>query len=194
MSEPSSVICPACHNNFAISLFGRTDELICPACGKLITIKKDTEVLVRMGDKTKQKLSFDFELENSPVLISKVKSDLASRGEMDLLEKFYAIEELINYYLESNAMREEDKVALAVIASKMQIELGPAVKDYLNKRGGGLPLPVHLGYAVLSEIKERQGLYEEAINLCQRAYSEGWSGDWLDRIHRCRKTSFFQKD
>lgn len=194
MSNESFITCPKCKNRYDLALFDRKDEIICPLCGYLIVLKRDTEVLVKIGEDVKHKLPFHPELEKSPDLNIRVEKDLIKMGVMELIEKFYAIEELICSYLEDKTEEEKKRIALAVIASSKQIDLAPAVKEYLNRQGRGLPLPVHMGYAVLSEIRERQGLYEEAINLCERAYSEGWSGDWLDRIHRCRKTSFFTKD
>jgi len=195
MSDELYVVCPKCGNRYDFSFLDRKKEIICPFCGQVInTTHRDTEVIIKIGEGIKQRLSLRPELENSPALVAEVDEDLSKIGYRDLLEKFYALEELIYRYLEDLSKDEKSRIARALIASKMQIELAPSVKDYLRERNKGLPLPVHIGYATLSEIRERQGLYEEAIRLCQQAYSEGWAGDWLDRISRCRKTSIYRKD
>ena len=195
MSDEFHIVCPNCGNKYELSLFDRKKELICPLCGHLIDmVRKDTEVIVKAGDIPKQILLSSRDLENSPELVEEVEKDLADMRGMDILERFYALEELIARYLEDVYEEGKVKIAKAIIASKIQIEMAPAVKEYLQKHNKGLPLPVHIGYATLSEIRERQGLYEEAIKLCQQAYSEGWAGDWTDRISRCKKTSVYRRD
>jgi hypothetical protein len=48
-------------------------------------------------------------------------------------------------------------------------------------------LPAHRGYQQLSIILEKRANFREVIVLCARAQKEGWSGDWEQRIERCRK-------
>jgi tetratricopeptide (TPR) repeat protein len=57
-------------------------------------------------------------------------------------------------------------------------ELDPQTKD---------SLPQHYGYKQLSIIYDREGRYDEAIQLCEQALTEGWSGDWEKRIVRYKK-------
>ncbi len=109
------------------------------------------------------------------------------------LDCFYALEELISEYIEKDIKDDDTKTALLVIASRKQIDISKEVKEHLQKTMPGIPLPSHLGYETLSDIRERQGRYEECITLCQQAIEEGWTGDWQNRLNRCRKTSMIKR-
>ncbi len=195
MSGELYVVCPTCGNRYNLFFFERKEDIICPFCGQIInTVRRDTEVIVKVGNISKQELLSIQELENSSYLVGEVEKDLAKMEVKNLLEKFYALEELISRYLENTSEEEKLRIARAVVACKMQIELAPRVKEYFQKHNKGLPLPIHLGYATLSEIREREGFYEEAIKLCHQAYSEGWTGDWLERIYRCKKTDIYRRE
>ncbi len=45
-------------------------------------------------------------------------------------------------------------------------------------------LPWHVGYTQLAIILEKQGKYQEAIRLCERAMQQGWAGEWERRLSR----------
>lgn len=49
------------------------------------------------------------------------------------------------------------------------------------------PLPSHVGYTQLTVIYDKQGRYDEAIEIAQQAMQQGWNGDWSTRIQRYEK-------
>jgi hypothetical protein len=67
------------------------------------------------------------------------------------------------------------------------IALSPLAKKWFRAAWRRRPLPGHVGYQQLAIMKEKQKDYRAAIDLCQRALSEGWSGDWEKRIARCER-------
>jgi hypothetical protein len=84
--------------------------------------------------------------------------------------------------------RDEDDFALprAIEACEQQINMSlEAAKVFREKYRGDLPS--HTGYQQLAILREKQGDFESAINLSQKAFEEGWSGDWENRIERCKK-------
>jgi hypothetical protein len=48
-------------------------------------------------------------------------------------------------------------------------------------------MPIHLGYKQLCIICEKQGFFDEVINIAEQAKEEGWRGDWDSRIKKARK-------
>jgi len=82
---------------------------------------------------------------------------------------------------------DQESLNIAIEACKKQIELSPSAilafkKEYENEK-----LPVHTGYEQLVIILEKQGKYDEAIDLCKQAQKQTWNGEWDKRIERCLK-------
>jgi hypothetical protein len=75
----------------------------------------------------------------------------------------------------------------AIDACQKQIDLGPEASKAFLAEYPGSSLPSHRGFEQLSIIREKQGDYQRAIALSEQAQSQGWSGDWENRIERCRK-------
>ena len=78
----------------------------------------------------------------------------------------------------------------AIEACLKQIELAPQARQAFKEKYaafGQANLPSHRGYGQLAIVLEKQGRLRESIELCIRAESEGWAGDWQHRIDRCRK-------
>ncbi|MDR1398623.1 MAG: hypothetical protein LBJ41_01695 [Treponema sp.] len=48
-------------------------------------------------------------------------------------------------------------------------------------------MPVHTGYKQLCIICEKQGFWDEVINIAEQAKEEGWRGDWDKRIEKANK-------
>lgn len=72
----------------------------------------------------------------------------------------------------------------AVRACEKQIELSkPAMAAFKNDMGDFLPS--HRGFNQLAIIYEKQKRYKETIQLCERAQTDEWRGDWQKRIDRC---------
>jgi len=72
-----------------------------------------------------------------------------------------------------------------VMACEAQIRLSPRLAAYLRQRRG--TLYSHSGYRQLAIIREKEGDYSTAIDLCRSALDQGWAGDWQKRIDRCRR-------
>jgi hypothetical protein len=56
--------------------------------------------------------------------------------------------------------------------------------------------PVHIGYDKLFQIYLDECNFDEAETILEKAYSEGWSGDWnkrLDKLEKARKRSLYGK-
>ena len=84
--------------------------------------------------------------------------------------------------------RDEDDIALrrAIEGCEQQIKMSSeAAKAFREKYRG--ELPAHIGYQQLAIIREKQGDFESAINISQKACDDGWAGDWENRIERCKK-------
>ena len=62
------------------------------------------------------------------------------------------------------------------------IIFGQQKKEYKNQ-----PLPSHAGYKRLVITLEKEKRYEETIEVCKKALSQKWAGDWEHRIERCEK-------
>ncbi len=45
-------------------------------------------------------------------------------------------------------------------------------------------MPSHTGLRQLAIIREKDGEFDAAIQLCRQAKKDGWSGDWDKRIER----------
>mgnify|MGYP000886615042 CR=1 FL=1 len=189
-----SVVCPYCSREVLLESSGVEQKVLCPFCQNkfMVTIIEPVDKNESLSE-DKSRLPFHPDLEQSKKLIKKVEEDFNKMKAEDILDCFYALEELISDYLENEELDIDTKTALLVIASKKQIDLSKKVKQHLQKSMPGVPLTTHLGYDVLSDIRERQGQYGESIQLCQQAIEEGWAGDWQNRLNRCRKTSMIKK-
>lgn len=75
----------------------------------------------------------------------------------------------------------------AIEACNQQIALGTKAAEAFRREYKDAPLPSHKGYQQLAIILEKQGKFNETIELCQKAEKQGWAGDWEKRIERCRK-------
>ncbi len=189
-----SVTCPYCSREVLLASSVLGQKIVCPACQRnfMVTIIEPMEKQDSVISE-KVKLSYRPDLEQSEKLIKKFEQDLEEMEVENVLDCFYAIEELISEYVENDMQDEDTKMALLVIASSKQIDISKEVKEHLQKTMPGIPLPAHIGYDTLTDIRERQGRYEECILLCQQAMEEGWTGDWQNRINRCRKTSMIKR-
>jgi len=109
--------------------------------------------------------------------------ELASQA--DVLDRHFLYQAKIQIYY---PFRDKDDFALrrAIEACEQQIKMSlEAARAFREKYPG--ELPAHIGYQQLAIIREKQGDFESAINLSQKAYEGGWAGDWENRIERCKK-------
>ena len=106
-------------------------------------------------------------------------------SQADVLDSHFLYQAKIQTYY---PFRDEDDFALrrAIEGCEQQIKMSlEAARAFREKYPG--ELPAHVGYQQLAIIREKQGDFESAINLSQQAFEEGWSGDWKNRIERCKK-------
>jgi|AntRauTorcE11897_2_1112592.scaffolds.fasta_scaffold11331_2 tetratricopeptide (TPR) repeat protein len=88
--------------------------------------------------------------------------------------------------------RDLDDFALekAIEACRQQIsianEAATVFLDESSPSGLGF-LPAHHGFKQLAIILEKDGKFEEALKLCEKAKLQGWNGDWDARLTRLRK-------
>ena len=71
----------------------------------------------------------------------------------------------------------------AITYCHWQISLSKDAAKAWRKQHGH-PLPSHVGFKQLAIINEKDGHYDEAIQLCRQAKRDGWAGDWDKRIAR----------
>ena len=80
-----------------------------------------------------------------------------------------------------------DGLEATINACKMAIELAPKAAKAFKSAYRKSPLPSHKGFEQLAIILEKQGAFQEAIDLSLQAQSEGWAGIWHGRVERCEK-------
>lgn len=83
----------------------------------------------------------------------------------------------------------------AIDACVRQIGIAPeAAKAFRAEYPYDSTLPSHKGYEQLAIILEKEGRLAEAIQLCEDADAQEWSGDWDRRIERCAKKAGLRAD
>lgn len=99
-----------------------------------------------------------------------------------------------HFFFQSKAVvyyrwRETDAFAFgkAIEACKQQIALAPFVVEEFSSNPAWGFVPAHHGYRQLVIIEEKRKNFEEAIQLCLLAKSQGWQDDWDHRIERLTK-------
>lgn len=109
--------------------------------------------------------------------------ELAS--EAPVLDRHFLCQaKLETHYKDREKPGELDK---AIEACRDQIRLAPEAADAFRAAYPNAPLPGHKGYQQLAIILEKQGRFDEVIELCLRAEQQGWAGDWDGRSERCTK-------
>jgi tetratricopeptide (TPR) repeat protein len=110
---------------------------------------------------------------------------LASQGTAVLDHHFALQQKMEIYYRE----RETSPGAMetAIQACREQIALAPQAAQAFQKEYPGEILPAHAGYSQLRIILEKQGKFDEAIELCEQAKQQGWSSNWDKQIETLNK-------
>jgi hypothetical protein len=113
------------------------------------------------------------------------KAEEVVNSGVSVLDKHFLYgQEIAIYYKDRDNPEYMDK---AMRACQQQIALAPEAAKAFKAEYRGAPLPGHRGYGQLAIVLEKQQNYQEAISLSAKAQAEGWSGDWTQRIERCRK-------
>lgn len=111
---------------------------------------------------------------------------LADKREFLALHFLYATVIQLRY-----RWRHDDPAAMTdtIEACERQIAIAPRAATAFRRRDSSGHLPAHFGYKKLAVIRTKQGDFEGAIRLCEKALAQGWGGDWEKRIARLRRRS-----
>ena len=124
----------------------------------------------------------DFDLANKILK----KGESLINNETNALDKHFLYLKAIELYYANKDFR-EDAIENTIHYCKKQISIAKDVKKSFIKEYKSSTLPSHRGYTQLVIIYERQGDYDKAIEVASQALSEGWSGDWKQRLNRLQK-------
>jgi hypothetical protein len=97
---------------------------------------------------------------------------------------FYFQSQIEIYYRDRNT---PEGLSRTIAACRGQIAHAPTAARAFKKQAEQEPLPSHKGYEQLAIIFEQQNMFQDTIDLCMKAKTEGWCGDWDKRIDRCYK-------
>jgi len=165
-----------------------------PRYGLDIVLRRYTgDVLPREGETARRfraaHFPYDPQKESDGRLLARTAKDLAAIGPepSNPLERHFRYHRLLKWYY-SQRDRDEEALHLAILVCQMQIAMAQEARDALRQGPAkDKPLPRHGGFELLAIIREKQGLYEHAIDLCEQAKKQGWHHDWASRIERCEK-------
>lgn len=111
--------------------------------------------------------------------------ELVTTGGNVLDRHFTLSEKMVIYYRERD--NTPDALEKAIQACKEQIAIAPEAASAFLKEYPHQSLPAHAGYRQLRIILEKQGKFNEAIDLCERAKTQGWADDWDKQIVTLKK-------
>lgn len=103
----------------------------------------------------------------------------------EVLDRYFLYAELMSLNYKDRSIPENFKKSIEYC--RKQIDLSDLAADTFRMRYKSSKLPSHKGYKQLAIILEKQKLFREAIELCSKAKSQGWNGDWDRRIEKCEK-------
>lgn len=114
------------------------------------------------------------------------KANELAVNEPDILDRHFTLQQTMEIYYRE---RETSPEALqrAIQACKDQIALAPQAAQQFLKEYPEQSLPAHAGYSQLRIILEKQGKFDEAIELCEQALKQGWAGNWDKQIETLNK-------
>jgi tetratricopeptide (TPR) repeat protein len=115
------------------------------------------------------------------------KAEELSESEGSVLDTHFLYGQKLEIYYKDRAT--PGYLEKAIDACNQQIALGAKAAKAFQNGDKDSSLPGHKGYQQLAIILEKQGRFDEAIELCRNAESQGWAGDWKKRIERCQKKS-----
>ncbi len=104
----------------------------------------------------------------------------------DILGLHFTWQALIEvWYRDRDCMSEA--IEEAILACFGQIGIAEQAAKQFKKEYPRNQLPSHVGYTQLTIIYDKQGRYDEAIQIAQQAKKQEWNGDWDARIQRYEK-------
>lgn len=117
--------------------------------------------------------------------IIKKSEELAPAGGNVLDRHFTLSEKMVIYYREREISPEAMETAIQ--SCREQIAMAPEAARAFLKEYPWQALPAHAGYRQLRIILEKQGKFDEAIQLCEQAKAQGWADDWNKQIETLNK-------
>lgn len=111
--------------------------------------------------------------------------ELAPQG-TDVLDHHFALQQKMEIYYRERETSPE-AMETAINACREQIALAPKAAKAFLKEYPEQSLPAHAGYSQLRIILEKQGKFEQAIELCEQAKSQGWAGNWDKQMETLNK-------
>ena len=115
------------------------------------------------------------------------KAEELSESEDSVLDAHFLFGQKLEIYYKDR--KTPGYLEAAVEACNQQIALSVKAAQEFRREYRGSQLPSHKGYQQLAIIFEKQGKFDETIELCCKAKEQGWAGDWEKRIERCRRKS-----
>lgn len=113
------------------------------------------------------------------------KAEQLAGCDTPILDRHFLYQAMIELFYRDR--QEPASLDRAIEACKAQIYFAPdAAQAFKNEYGDSI-LPAHKGYQQLAIILEKQARFQEVIDLCAQAAQQGWGGDWVGRIDRCKK-------
>lgn len=103
----------------------------------------------------------------------------------DILDRHFVYSCLIDYHhygVRSHSNNKPETVRYC----DLQISIASKASKEFKKEFRKSPLPRHVGFDTLAIIREREGDFAGAMEICRQARKAGWAGDWDKRIGRCR--------
>lgn len=95
----------------------------------------------------------------------------------NVLDRHFTLsEKMVIYYRERETS--PGAMEIAIKTCREQIALAPQAAKAFLKEYPHQPLPAHAGYRQLRIILEKQGKFDEAIELCEQAKQQGWADNW----------------
>lgn len=114
------------------------------------------------------------------------KAEELAPVEGDILDRHFTLsEKMVIYYRERETT--PDGLEKAIQACRDQIAIAPQAAKALLKEYPEQELPAHAGYSQLRIILEKQGKFDEAIEVCEQAKKQGWADDWDKMIETLNK-------
>lgn len=114
------------------------------------------------------------------------KADELAPESEDVLDHHFTLQQKMEIYYRERGTSPE-AMETAIQACREQIAFAPQAAKAFQKEYPGETLPAHAGYSQLRIILEKQGKFDEAIELSEQAKAQGWSGAWDKMIETLNK-------
>jgi len=115
-------------------------------------------------------------------IINKAEEIFDPNIDVNLLHFYYM--HMIKFYYKDRENVESYQKAIKYCQKQIEISL-EMKRIYLDEYPSS-NLPSHTGFEQLSIIFEKENKLDDALNIAEKAFSEGWSGDWEKRIMKLK--------